>query len=142
MMRTRFAKNITDAGDCCYEVNLMQKTGLRSLINTLAVPLVTYSYNLFDWKIREIRKLDTTTRKLFTMHCMHHPAFKVVLKANRCCHLFHSNQVVVDHPHPPPSLASVVRIASRCLLRSDNMMQLICKHHQKRKLYSSIVSCM
>ena len=50
---TRFAKSITDAWDInwCYDVNLMQKTGLRALINTLAMPLVTCSFNVIDWMI-------------------------------------------------------------------------------------------
>ena len=47
---TRFAKSITDARDInwCYDVNLMQKTRLRASINTLAMPLVTYSFNVID----------------------------------------------------------------------------------------------
>ena len=27
-------------------------------INTLATPLVTYSFNIVDWKMEEVRKLD------------------------------------------------------------------------------------
>ena len=29
-------------------------------INTLATPVVTYSFNIVDWKMEEIRKLDRT----------------------------------------------------------------------------------
>ena len=42
-------------------------------INTLATPVVTYSFNIVDWKMEEIRKLDRKTRKLLTMERMHHP---------------------------------------------------------------------
>ena len=42
-------------------------------INTLATPVVTYSFNIVDWKMEEIRKLDRNTRKLLTMERMHHP---------------------------------------------------------------------
>ena len=35
-------------------------------INTLAIPVVTYSFNIINWKISEIKKLDTKTQKLLT----------------------------------------------------------------------------
>ena len=41
-------------------------------INTLATPVVTYSFNIVDWKMEEIRKLDRKSRKLLTMERMHH----------------------------------------------------------------------
>ena len=42
-------------------------------INTLVVPVVTYSFNIRNWKISEIKRLDTKTRKLLTIHRMKHP---------------------------------------------------------------------
>ena len=42
-------------------------------INTLATLLVTFSFNIVDWKMEEIRKLDRKTRKILTMERMHHP---------------------------------------------------------------------
>ena len=42
-------------------------------INTLAVPVVTYSFNIINWKMSEIRSMDAKTRKLLTMYKMHHP---------------------------------------------------------------------
>lgn len=42
-------------------------------INTLAAPVVTYSFNIIDWKLSEIKKLDTKTRKLLNLGKMHHP---------------------------------------------------------------------
>ena len=50
----------------------MQKNRFKA-INTLAVPLVTYSYNILDGNISEIRKIDVKTKKLFILHRMHHP---------------------------------------------------------------------
>ena len=38
-------------------------------INTLATPVVTYRFNIVDWKMEEIRK----TRKKLTMERMHYP---------------------------------------------------------------------
>ena len=40
-------------------------------INTLAVPLVTYSFNIINWTLQELTKLDTKTRKFLTMYKMH-----------------------------------------------------------------------
>ena len=43
-------------------------------INTLAVPVVTYNYNVVNWKINKLKKPYTKTRKfLCTMYEMHHP---------------------------------------------------------------------
>ena len=46
-------------------------------INPLATPVVAYSFNIVDWKMEEIRKLDRKTRKLLTMEKMHHPRVDV-----------------------------------------------------------------
>ena len=59
-------------------VRLVTKTELNGsnkieAINTLAVPVFTYSVNIVNWQTCEIRKLDTTTRKLLTMERMNHP---------------------------------------------------------------------
>ena len=32
-------------------------------INTLAVPVVTYSFNIINWTLQELAKPDTKTRK-------------------------------------------------------------------------------
>ncbi|CAH3183407.1 unnamed protein product [Porites lobata] len=42
-------------------------------INSLAVPVVQYSFGIIDWKISELKKIDTKTRKLLNIHKMLHP---------------------------------------------------------------------
>ena len=42
-------------------------------VNSLAVPVVQYSFGIIDWKISELKKIDTKTRKLLNMHKMLHP---------------------------------------------------------------------
>ena len=42
-------------------------------INTLAIPVVTYSFYIINWNICNIRRLDTKTRNILTMENMHHP---------------------------------------------------------------------
>ena len=42
-------------------------------INALAVPVVTFSFNIINWKMEELMKLDRKTRKILKMAKMHHP---------------------------------------------------------------------
>ena len=35
--------------------------------------MATYSFNVINWQMKEIRKMDAKTRKIMTMHKMHHP---------------------------------------------------------------------
>ena len=39
----------------------------------LAVPILRYSFGIFNWRIGEIKKIDRKTRKMITMYKMHHP---------------------------------------------------------------------
>ena len=42
-------------------------------INSLAVPVVQYRFGVIDWKISELKKIDTKTRKLLNMCKMLYP---------------------------------------------------------------------
>ena len=62
----------------CRRVKLVLKSELNAgnkitAINTLAVPILTYSFNVVNWTLQEIRKLDRKTRKILTMYRMNHP---------------------------------------------------------------------
>ena len=53
----------------CRKVKLVLKSELNagnkmSAINTLAVPVLTYSFNVVNWTLQEISKLDRKTRKI------------------------------------------------------------------------------
>ena len=41
-------------------------------ISTLAIPVVQFSYNISDWKLLDLQRLDQKVRKLLTSHHMHH----------------------------------------------------------------------
>ena len=47
--------------------NKIQATG------SLAVPVLRYSFVIFNWQQEELQKLDQKTRKLLTIHGQHHP---------------------------------------------------------------------
>jgi hypothetical protein len=42
-------------------------------IGALTVPLLTYSFDIINWRIEEIRKIDRTTTKILTMCKMPSP---------------------------------------------------------------------
>ena len=42
-------------------------------VNSLEVPVVPYSFGIIDWKISELKKIDTKTRKLLHMLKLLHP---------------------------------------------------------------------
>ena len=61
-----------------WRVRLIQRTELNGrnkieAVNSFAVPVVQYSLDHIDWKISELKKIDTKTRKLLNMHKMLHP---------------------------------------------------------------------
>ena len=64
--------------ECYRRVRAILKTILNSAncieaINTLTIPVFKYSFNILNWTIPEIRRLDTKIRKLLTCNRMHHP---------------------------------------------------------------------
>ena len=64
--------------ECLRRVGLILKTELNSknkitAIDSLAIPVVIYSFNIVNWNLSELRKLDAKIRKRFTCHRMHHP---------------------------------------------------------------------
>ena len=64
--------------ECIRRVRSILKTELNSrnkltAINTLAIPVVTYSFNVIDWNLSELKKIDTKIRKQLTRNRMHHP---------------------------------------------------------------------
>ena len=53
--------------------SVLNSTNKLEAINTLAVPLVTYTFNIINWTLQELAKLDTKTRKFLTTYKIHHP---------------------------------------------------------------------
>ena len=59
-------------------IRLVLKTELNSkncieTINTLAAPVVQYSFNIINWHLADFNQLDTKTHKLLTSNKIHHP---------------------------------------------------------------------
>ncbi len=41
-------------------------------INTLAIPVVIYRFSIINWKLSDMKRLDSKTIKMLTMEKMHH----------------------------------------------------------------------
>ena len=69
--------------ECYRKIRVILKTGLNSTnrvqaINTLAIPVATYSFNIIKWNLSDITKMNTKIRmKLLTCNRMHHPTVDV-----------------------------------------------------------------
>ena len=64
--------------ECFRRVSAVLQTELNAknkleAINTLAIPVVTYSFNIINWYLEDIRRMDTKTPKLLTLNRMQHP---------------------------------------------------------------------
>jgi hypothetical protein len=56
------------------DLNAINKT---RAINSLAIPVLSYSFGIIDWTKAELRKLDVKTRKYLTLFKAHHPKASV-----------------------------------------------------------------
>ena len=64
--------------ECYRRARAILKTELNSAnrieaINTLAMPVEQYSFNIINWTLQDLRSIDTKTRKLLTCYKMHYP---------------------------------------------------------------------
>ena len=98
----------------------------------MAVPVVTYSYNIVNWKISKLKKLDTKTRRfLRTMYKMYRPKSDAgrlyVVRYNGGRGL---NQVETSYKIATIGLSTFLKSSD------DPLVGLVRGHDAKRKLYS------
>ena len=100
-------------------------------INTLAVPVNTYSFNIRNWKMSEIKRLDTKTRKLLTIYRMHHPKADV----NR---MYLPRRIGGRGLTKLETAYKSTTIGLETYLRNtdDALLQLVLQHETKKKLYA------
>ncbi len=53
----------------------MHPTDSNHKINTIAMPVVIHSLNIINWKLSDIKRLDSETREILSLEKMHHPKF-------------------------------------------------------------------
>ncbi|KAL1448063.1 hypothetical protein WDU94_010922 [Cyamophila willieti] len=71
-MKTKLTKEYTRRIRNILNSELNSKNKI-SAINSLAVPVIQYSYGIIKWTLAELRKMDTKTRKQMTIHGALHP---------------------------------------------------------------------
>ena len=71
-MKQKIRKELYRRARKILQTELNSKNKIMAL-NSLAVPVVSYSFNIINWTINEIKQMDVKIRKLLTMHRMHHP---------------------------------------------------------------------
>ena len=117
-------------------VRLILKSELNAVnriaaINSLAIPVITYSMNIINWQINDIKKLVTKTRKFLTMYGIHHPKTDVdrlYLPRNEGGRGL--IQIELTYKITTAGLETYLRESN------DRMMKLVLEHEKKKKLYS------
>ena len=100
-------------------------------INTLAVPVFTYSVNIVNWQMSEIRKLDTKTRKLLSMERMNHPKADV-----ERMYLPREGSGRGLTPLELVFKTTTVGLNSYLEQTEDPLLKLVYRHENSKKLYS------
>ena len=110
------------------ELNAINKI---EAINTVAIPVVTYSFNIVNWTAEDIKNLDRKTRKFLTKERMHHPKSDV------------------DRMYLPRSAGgrgliqiettykiTTIGLATYLEKSKDPLLKLVYQHENNRKAYS------
>ena len=100
-------------------------------INTLAVPVIVYSYGIINWKLDEIQDLDRMTRKQLCMNRM------LAKKAD-------IDRIYLPCPEGGRSLmnleieykATMVGLHKYMTGKNDPQIQAVLRHHNSKALYS------
>jgi len=111
----------------------LNSTNKFQAINALAVPVIAYSYNILNWQIKELEKIDTKTRKLLTQERMHHPISDV-------------DRIYLSRAQGGRGLIQIVnsyKTASIGLAKyleqsDDRLLRPVYEHESHKKLYSVI----
>ena len=122
--------------ECYRRARAILKTELNSAnrveaINILAMPVVQYSFNIINWTLQDLRRIDTKKRKLLTCYTMHHPkAVKDRLYLPRSEGGRSLIQTELTYK------ATTIGLHKYLQTTKDCMMELVRKHENSKKLYS------
>ena len=102
-------------------------------INTLAIPVVSYSFNVVNWNLEEIRRIDRKIRKLMTLNRMHHPKADV-------------SRMYIPRKEGGQGMINLeinyktTTIGLNSYLESseDRMLHAVLQHEKKKKLHSVV----
>ena len=122
--------------ECFRRVRSILRNGLNlrnriDAINSLALPVVTYSFTIINWSLTEIKKVDTKIRKLLTMYRMHHPKSDVnrlYLSRNE------GGRELVQLELPLKT--SIIGMDTYLNNTNDWMLKLVKNHEENKHMYS------
>ena len=110
------------------ELNAINKI---EAINTIAIPVVTYSFNIINWTAEDIKNLDRKTRKLLTKERRHHRKSDVdrmyLPRSSRGRGL---TQIETTYK------ATTIGLATYLEKSDDPLLKLVNKREESRKSYS------
>ena len=100
-------------------------------INSLAVPVVMYSFSVVNWTKAELKRFDTKTRKLLSCNRAHHPKADV-------------DRIYIKRAEGGRGLLqiemmekiSTVGLQKYLMSTNDWMMQCVLTHEENKKLHS------
>ena len=99
-------------------------------INTLAIPVVSYSFNVVNWNLEEIKRIDRKFRKLMTLNGMHHPKSDV---SRMYIPRKEGRRVMINLE----MIYKTTTIGLNSYLESsdDRMLHTVLQHEKKKKLH-------
>ena len=100
-------------------------------INGLALPVLTYSFGVIHWRTTDLQQLDRRTRKLLTMHGVHHPSADVD-RLYAPCHEGGRGLQQIESTYQ----SSIVGLERYLSNSSDPFMQLVHECDSGRSPYS------
>ena len=131
-MKERLKKELTRRTRLILKTELNSKNRI-SAINTLAIPVITYSFHIINWSISDIKRLDRKIRKLMTANSMHHPKSDIdrlyIPRSNGGRGL---TQLELSYK------TATIGLYRYLHLSSDWMMKMVLNHTRDRKLYSVV----
>ena len=117
-------------------VRLVTRSELNSknkiqAINSLAVPVMSYSFNILNWQLCDLEKIDSKTRKILTMHKMHHPRADIHrLYLSRAQGGRGLLQITNSYKTATIGLSEYLKSTT------DSMLKPVYQHEVRKKLYS------
>ena len=99
-------------------------------INRLAIPVATYSFNVVNWNLDEIKRIDRKIRKLMTLNRMHHP------KANM-------SRIYISRKEKGRGMSNLEMAYKTATIglnnyfqsSGDSMLRAVLQHEKKKKLH-------
>ena len=129
-VKQKLKKELTRRTGMIFKTELSSRNR-KTAINTLAIPVITYSFIIIDWNFSEVKRLDIKIRKMMATHIMHHPKadiYRLYLPRSnkgRCL-----TQLELSYK------TSTIGLFIHLNLSNDWMLQLALKHEKEKVSHS------